>query len=100
MTTAFLGKKREREQCGEDDRRANENRINAGAHVEQSHHLRDLMDDVRQTGDKTQPNGAQVESPARLGGPDKSRAVQWRDRQQNNDKNFVPTDRNSDSNNT
>jgi hypothetical protein len=47
---AFLWEEREREQRGKDDRRTNENRVDTGAHVEESHHLRDLMDDVRQTG--------------------------------------------------
>ena len=58
---SFLRKKREGEERGEDNRRANENRIRTRAHIKQRHHLRDLMNDIWQTGDQTKPNRADVD---------------------------------------
>src|SRR4030095_8795816 len=55
----FLWEKREREERGKDDRRTNENRVDTGAHIEESHNLRALMDDVRKTGEETKTHGPQ-----------------------------------------
>jgi hypothetical protein len=58
---AFLGKNCEREQGAEDDRRANENRVNAGAHVKQSDDLCDLVNDIRQAGNQAERDRADVD---------------------------------------
>jgi Flp pilus assembly protein TadD len=58
---AFFWKEREREQRAEDDGRANENRVNAGAHIKQSDDLRDLMDDIWQTRNQTERDRADVD---------------------------------------
>jgi tetratricopeptide (TPR) repeat protein len=57
----FLRKKGEREQGGEDYRRANENRIDTRSHVKQGHYLRDLVNHVRQARDQTGYDRANVD---------------------------------------
>src|SRR5437762_2938394 len=41
---------------------ADENRIDPRAHIKESHHLRDLMDDIRQARQKAKPDRAHVDS--------------------------------------
>ena len=58
---SFLGKKCEREQGGEDNGRANENRVDARPHIKERDHLRDLMNDVRQTRNQAKADRADVD---------------------------------------
>jgi len=58
---AFFREKCEREQCGEDDRGASENRVHAGAHIKKRHHLRDLMDDIGQAGQEADADSVHVD---------------------------------------
>jgi hypothetical protein len=58
---AFLGKKGEREERGEDDRCPSNNGEDARAHVKERDDLSDLVDDIWQTGDQAKTDGADVD---------------------------------------
>ena len=58
---AFLWEKCQRQQRSENDGSPRKNRINARAHVEKSHHLGDLMNDIRQARQETKPNRTHVD---------------------------------------
>jgi hypothetical protein len=42
-------------------RSSGKNRVDAGTHIEKSHHLRDLMDDIGQAWNEAKPNSAHVD---------------------------------------
>lgn len=58
---AFLWKKNEGKERGEDNRRAPKDGVNARAHVKQSEHLCDLMHDVWDARSETNSNGVPVD---------------------------------------
>jgi len=58
---AFLRKKCEREQGSENYRRAIEDRVNAGAHVEERNDLCDLMDDIGNARDEAKAERVDVD---------------------------------------
>src|SRR5260370_4022783 len=58
---AFYRKKDEGKKCSEDDGRARKDRINARPHVKERHHLRDLVNDIRNAWHKTNGNCLHVD---------------------------------------
>src|SRR4029077_8709356 len=58
---AFLWKEGEREQRAEDERGANENRVDAGPHIKQGDDLCDLMNNVWQTRNQTESDRADID---------------------------------------
>lgn len=71
---AFFRKKCQRQERCEDYRRSSENRVDARAYVEKSHHLRDLMNNVWQARQKTKPNCSHVDGLAEaVGTPEHQR---------------------------
>ena len=58
---ALFGKKREREQRGENHRGARKDRVHTRAHVKKGDYLGDLVDHVRKTGSETYHHRAPIE---------------------------------------
>ncbi len=58
---AFFREKDEGKECSEDDGRARKDRINARPHVKERHHLRDLVNDIRNAWHKTNGNCLHVD---------------------------------------
>ena len=68
---ALFWKKDEREERGDNDRGTDEDRVNAGAHVEERDVLGNLMDDVRKRGNETGEKHAAIKPPSALSGAEK-----------------------------